>query len=268
MKNISEFWSLPKYIAERDDLGMPDKLVYAVLWTRRNGENVAWPSHASIAQNLGMTKRTVIRSIDNLVKKGLVEVKRGGGSATNEYSLTEGVVTKSHHPSVVTISHPTSDRKSLGPVTESHTNRTVEKNIEKNSQLTPSQEMQEFVNSIDDTGQGNDVIDRVEQWLTTKGFSEWSSRQEIRKFHAYWTELNKSGTKQRWQLERTFELKRRLNTWMTNAQKFSRGESAPVMSRPTPPVPETKPRDQKKINENLSKLRQQRGELVTKISMP
>ena len=43
---------------------------------------------------------------------------------------------------------------------------------------------------------------------------------ELDKFISYWTELNKSGTKQRWQMEKTFELKRRLATWFGNVNKF------------------------------------------------
>ncbi len=35
----------------------------------------------------------------------------------------------------------------------------------------------------------------------------------VRKFYDYWTEPNKSKTKMRFELERTWDLKRRLNTW-------------------------------------------------------
>ena len=38
--------------------------------------------------------------------------------------------------------------------------------------------------------------------------------REIRKFTAYWTEPNGSGTKQLWQMKPTFEVKRRLYTWL------------------------------------------------------
>lgn len=41
---------------------------------------------------------------------------------------------------------------------------------------------------------------------------------EIQKFANYWTELNSTGTKQRWQMERTFEIDRRLITWFTKAK--------------------------------------------------
>ena len=48
------------------------------------------------------------------------------------------------------------------------------------------------------------------------GFPKNVVLQELWKFRSYWTELNVSGTKHRWQLQKTFELKRRFATWMRN----------------------------------------------------
>lgn len=56
--------------------------------------------------------------------------------------------------------------------------------------------------------------------LTEVGMPEEFVRKEIIKFTNYWTERNKSGTKQRWETEKTFEISRRLNTWFGNATKF------------------------------------------------
>jgi hypothetical protein len=44
--------------------------------------------------------------------------------------------------------------------------------------------------------------------------------EEIKKFFLYWTEPNKSRTKLRWEMEKTWETKRRLGTWFNNAIKF------------------------------------------------
>jgi len=46
--------------------------------------------------------------------------------------------------------------------------------------------------------------------------------KEIERFVDYWTEPNKSGTKQRWELERTFDLVRRIKTWFNNMNKFNK----------------------------------------------
>ncbi len=81
---------------------------------------------------------------------------------------------------------------------------------------TPSQIANSFFNKIKEQ-------EKVVKLLVEKGTEEKTARLEISKFINYWTELNKSGTKQRWQSEKTFEVQRRLATWFNNIQKFSRG---------------------------------------------
>jgi phage replication O-like protein O len=54
--------------------------------------------------------------------------------------------------------------------------------------------------------------------IVAKGLPEHVARAEVKKFLQYWTELNQSGTKQRWQLEKTFELRKRLSNWLTKSQ--------------------------------------------------
>lgn len=44
-------------------------------------------------------------------------------------------------------------------------------------------------------------------------YVETYGREMIRQFYDYWTEPNKSRTKMRYELERTWDTKRRLNTW-------------------------------------------------------
>jgi hypothetical protein len=47
------------------------------------------------------------------------------------------------------------------------------------------------------------------------------SNKLINEFYLYWTELNKSKTKMRFEKEHFFDLKRRLNTFLTNSNKFN-----------------------------------------------
>ena len=54
--------------------------------------------------------------------------------------------------------------------------------------------------------------------LSSKGVSEPVAREEVLKFISYWTELNSTGKKMRWEKEKTFEVKRRLVTWMGKVQ--------------------------------------------------
>ena len=45
---------------------------------------------------------------------------------------------------------------------------------------------------------------------------------EIIKFINYWSELTPNGRKQNWEIKKTFELKRRLNTWFDNFLKYNK----------------------------------------------
>lgn len=95
-------------------------------------------------------------------------------------------------------------------------NRIDKNRIDKKESIekdTPQQQMQEFINSPD---KQNEIID----YLVLKGIDKTLALREIQKFIGYWTELNKSGTRQRWEMEKTFELKRRLTTWFNNIPNF------------------------------------------------
>jgi hypothetical protein len=43
---------------------------------------------------------------------------------------------------------------------------------------------------------------------------------ELDKFVSYWSELTKDGKRQRWQLEKVFEVSRRLGTWFSKINSF------------------------------------------------
>ncbi len=80
--------------------------------------------------------------------------------------------------------------------------------------LTPFQEAESF---FSDPEKQEACI----QLLKEKGLPEDSARTEIGKFSRYWTEPTANGKRLRWQTEKTFEIKRRLITWLGNIQKIN-----------------------------------------------
>ena len=101
------------------------------------------------------------------------------------------------------------DKVSIGKVSLNKLNK-------EGGELTPSKEMNLFLED-----NGNYFNELLQSIVEKTGILEDSVRKELISFISYWTERNKSGTKQRWELEKTFELKRRLNTWFRNAGKFN-----------------------------------------------
>jgi len=64
---------------------------------------------------------------------------------------------------------------------------------------------------------------------TLKPFLEMYGKKLLNEFYAYWTEPNISGTKFKKELERTWDIKRRLEVWSRNSSKFDK----PVITAPS-----------------------------------
>src|SRR3990167_1080951 len=85
-KENDGFWSIPKHIAGRK-ISEGAKLCYSVLWTRRNGDNFAWPSQEYLALQMGCSVRTVRRHIRDLTREKLLKIHRRGLHKSNVYGL-------------------------------------------------------------------------------------------------------------------------------------------------------------------------------------
>jgi hypothetical protein len=85
---------------------------------------------------------------------------------------------------------------------------------------TPSENMKQFLQSVQsrDASYQDLIFSISEKWKMPSDVISC----EIDKFVNYWGELNKSGQKQRWETEKTFEVQRRLATWLVNSQKYSK----------------------------------------------
>ena len=176
------------------------KIVLLMMANRFNeDEGGCWPSHDLLANECGMDKRSVIRQIDKLIELGLISVLKTRGSNgmnnVNRYSLNTniqgilkserfnkissdrkslGVVTQSHY--VVTESHfgsdresQGSDRESLGVVTESHPKQLYETIKEtKETVLLARESQQEFKLSGDDKPMQG--MQWVEYFVNERGF--------------------------------------------------------------------------------------------------
>lgn len=64
-----------------------------------------------------------------------------------------------------------------------------------------------------------DFIDKMRQYQ-----NQYTSEM-LNAFYLYWTEPNKSFTKMRWELQKTWDLGLRLNTWNRNNQRRSNGRT-------------------------------------------
>jgi len=89
---------------------------------------------------------------------------------------------------------------------------------------TPAQEVRKFFENEEEQ-------QKLIGALSARGVPRDVAETEIRKFVAYWTEPNGTGTKQLWQTKPTFELQRRLTTWLGKVngyQKPKKGTSKTI----------------------------------------
>jgi hypothetical protein len=95
--------------------------------------------------------------------------------------------------------------------------RVEEKSIEQSrieeKRVTPAQEARSFF-------EGN-IETILKEFVDKTGVNEDTLKKEFAKFILYWTEKNKSGTRQKWEQQDTFEVKRRLATWLGRVTNFT-----------------------------------------------
>ena len=70
----------------------------------------------------------------------------------------------------------------------------------------------------------DNVINKREYKFTLSvfEFKESYPKEMLNKFINYWTEKNKSKTKMRWELEKTFEISKRLATWASRDKEYNK----------------------------------------------
>lgn len=130
------------------------------------------------------------------------------------------------------------DRLSIDYHSLSHSNSNPNSNPNSNSERgeasspTPKQSMTEFLQAHQDNSLPYQEFVSI---LATKyNTDENKISAELDKFVNYWTELNASGTKQRWQLQKVFEVQKRIVTWFSNINKrqaFNSNQQGPVIVR-------------------------------------
>ncbi len=122
----------------------------------------------------------------------------------SEYQIEEDIPT----------SKPTTERQqSDNRATQTRMNKN-EKNDKEESVLSPKETMILFLENEDNFLK---VVDHI---VEKKSVQKDIALRELKKFKAYWSEPNASGKKQRWELQKTFELSRRLTTWFSKVDQF------------------------------------------------
>jgi hypothetical protein len=104
-----------------------------------------------------------------------------------------------------------------------------EKNAKRISEWRENQSVTENVTSYKSVRNEDKVKEsKVKESKVNISFSEMLSphihlfyeTEDVNKFHDYWTEKNSKG-KERWEMEKFFDISRRIKTWIGNKSKFN-----------------------------------------------
>jgi len=112
-------------------------------------------------------------------------------------------------------------------IDDTHTTEIVKP---KEKKVTPGKFNKGFFNDLKDTFSNikdgeipykeDSPVWEIKKWLEEKKIT--ITGKDMQEFVLYWTEPNKSGTKERWETETTFDVKRRLLKWLDNKAKWSK----------------------------------------------
>lgn len=218
------FTILPNYILNHST--SEEQILYAHM-KRFAGENgKCFATQQTLAGKLGWTTKKVRITIKKLlerkwvVKQGTIKGKTHPIDAyevVNLWHLNSDFYRKKKGVKLTHISNKNKRYRSGEPIRKG-SERPIEEELYKEDlkerELTPSQEMILFLKD-------NKFFNKVVGEFSEKEKLSLSvAVTQLQGFRSYWSELNRSGKKQKWEMQPTFELRRRIGTWLRKAEQF------------------------------------------------
>lgn len=201
MKN-ENYITIQGWMVNELHLSGNELLVYALVYGfSQDGESEFNGSLSYVADIIGRRTPVVSAILARLAERGLIEGTIRAGHTT----LWK--VCDFRTPTIIE-GHPYENRTPT-PTKIEHDNNRV--NNRDNNRLTLNKRAQEFFTEAYE--KSTDLL----------------SSEELSKFCAYWSEPNRSRTKMRYELERTWDMTRRLKTWAERVRPVSAPrQAAPV----------------------------------------
>jgi len=186
----------------------------------------------------GLSRPTVVKTLKNLIAKNiLVKTAKLVYSLNKDWEkwVVNTALLVKHNDNaskdrLTSIGKHGLTKTSKHGLTHKRQN-TIKDTIQKTGENTPAKNARTFFKGV------KDLMEKVEsvEAEATRAFLRtleekypqaqkgliWS---EIKKFYLYWTELNSTGTKERWQKQDVFQVDRRLLTWFGKVEQFKMSE--------------------------------------------
>jgi phage replication O-like protein O len=228
---------------EKGFTGIANQILEALAKTRINGE-ARQVLDVIFRKTYGFNKKTDLIALSQFVEytglhktgvcKGIAKLKsmniitQKGNEIAKEYGiikdfelwkpLPKKVIAEVLPKKVTTITQKGQERNPIGSNVLPKKGTTIER--KKIETITKEREAhsEKIVTFFSEAESQQKTID----WLVEKGVPKGTAEQEIQKFVSYWTEPNRTGTKVRWQMEKTFEIQHRLYVWLSRIKDFNK----------------------------------------------
>lgn len=248
--NYPDFILIPyQLIADKNIEPIAEKLYGVIYWYAKMKLEKCFVSNVVLAEFLNTTPRTIQNSLDSLEKAGYIQRLFKDKSRRHRSEIIPlitfgGIVNKQSEAKV------TPKKQSEMAVTQTETAVTLERNGGDHNKNINNNTKKEVKSSAEAHAQKEetkpkDFADKFFKDVYTlvnlpKGTKpppelEWLIQMlhelhernnvpkaalwsEIKDFCAYWNEQNHMGTKRKWQMQKTFEIGRRLTTWFSRAK--------------------------------------------------
>ncbi len=194
-----DFFIIPEIVHASPALNPADWIVYAVVyWFEHMRDGKCTASNPAIARVAGVGDRAVRGALDRLERAGFIKRVYQDKRRKDRLQIISKV------------------RFGI---------QEQEKEVEQATSPLPGMEVANAEEKIETPGEyarkffsgDSKIIGEIGQQLEDAGVPKIFIVSEMLKFKNYWTEPTLSGKKQRWQTQPTFEVRRRLGTWLRNA---------------------------------------------------
>jgi hypothetical protein len=190
--------------------------------------------YESVKENTGLSRQSMRTCITKLKSTDSITVR-----STHRFSIITIVnwaqyQNNKNSPTYQSTQKTTLEQPSNNPPTTVNNNVNNENNVNNREEVvafapTPANKAREFFNNPE-------TFNKTIDWLVIKGIPKESAERELAKFISYWTERNKSGAKQRWELQQTFEVGRRLATWFSRIKEFNQKGDRKIWKQESQPI--------------------------------
>jgi DNA-binding MarR family transcriptional regulator len=193
---------------------MKAKGMYAYLFSKPGDWDF---SSVRIAKEIQEGRKSILSMIKELEKEGLL-IRKKLSNGRIEYYITYSENTQS--PKTALRQNGTEAKRHCAErATISNKDTSTKKDDDTKKEETPAPKTQTilFFEGIIQKELPEEVKETLNWLMQTSGVPKQDVWREVQKFVLYWTEPTQNGKKKRWELETTYDVRRRLLTWFARA---------------------------------------------------